>query len=59
MEVLGFQLAMLGFNVVLLVALGERRWWLIALFAVARQLRRLLRLHPWLDVLLPAGLLGL
>lgn len=59
MEVLGFQLAMLGFNVALLVALGERRWTTIGLFAVAGSFGVHYAFTRWLDVLLPAGLLGL
>ena len=59
MEVLGFQLAMLVFNVVLLVALGDRRWIVIALFAVAGSFGVYYVFTRWLDVLLPAGLLGL
>jgi putative tricarboxylic transport membrane protein len=59
MEVLGFQLAMLGFNVVLLVALGERRWITIGLFALAGSFGVHYVFTRWLDVLLPAGLLGL
>ena len=59
MEVLGFQLAMLGFNVALLVALGERRWIAIGLFAVAGSFGVYYVFTRWLDVLLPAGLLGL
>lgn len=59
MEVLGFQLAMLGFNIVLLVALGERRWIAIGLFAVAGSFGVYYVFTRWLDVLLPAGLLGL
>ena len=59
MEVLGFQLAMLGFNIVLLVALGERRWISIGLFAVAGSFGVYYVFTRWLDVLLPAGLLGL
>lgn len=58
MEALGFQLAMLGFNVVLLVALGERRWIAIGLFAVAGSFGVYYVFTRWLDVLLPAGLLG-
>jgi len=58
MEVLGFQLAMLGFNIVLLVALGERRWIGIGVFAVAGSFGVHYVFTRWLDVLLPAGLLG-
>lgn len=59
MELLGFQLAMLGFNVALLVALGERRWLAVALFAVAGSFGVHYVFTRWLDVLLPAGQLGL
>jgi putative tricarboxylic transport membrane protein len=58
MELLGFQLAMLGFNVVLLVALGERRWIAIGLFALAGSFGVYYVFTRWLDVLLPTGLLG-
>ena len=58
MEALGFQLAMLGFNVVLLVALGERWWIAIGLFAAAGSFGVYYVFTRWLDVLLPAGLLG-
>ncbi|CAN5473546.1 tripartite tricarboxylate transporter TctB family protein [soil metagenome] len=58
MEVLGFQLAMLAFNIVLLVALGERRWIGIGVFAVAGSFGVHYVFTRWLDVLLPAGLLG-
>jgi putative tricarboxylic transport membrane protein len=59
MELLGFQLAMLGFNVALLVALGERRWLVMAIFAVAGSFGVYQVFTRWLDVLLPAGQLGL
>lgn len=59
MELLGFQLAMLGFNVALLVALGERRWLAIAIFAVAGSFGVYQVFTRWLDVLLPAGQLGI
>jgi putative tricarboxylic transport membrane protein len=59
MELLGFQLAMLGFNVALLVALGERRWITIAIFAVAGSFGVYQLFTRWLDVLLPAGQLGI
>jgi putative tricarboxylic transport membrane protein len=58
MELLGFQLAMLGFNVALLVALGERRWLAIAIFSVAGSIGVYQVFTRWLDVLLPAGQLG-
>jgi putative tricarboxylic transport membrane protein len=59
MELLGFQLTMLGFNVALLVALGERRWLIIAIFALAGSVGVYQLFTRWLDVLLPAGQLGL
>jgi putative tricarboxylic transport membrane protein len=59
MELLGFQLAMLAFNVALLVALGERRWLAIAVFAVAGSVGVYQVFTRWLDVLLPTGQLGL
>ena len=59
MEIVGFQLAMLGFNVALVVLLGERRWIAIAIFAVAGSFGVHYVFTRWLDVLLPAGMLGL
>ena len=59
MELLGFQLAMLAFNVALLVALGERRWIAIAIFALAGSFGVYQLFTRWLDVLLPAGQLGI
>ena len=58
MDVLGFQLAMLLFNVGLVVALGERRWLVIAIFALAGSFGVHYVFTRWLDVLLPAGMLG-
>ena len=59
MELLGFQLTMLGFNVTLLVALGERRLLPIALFAVAGSFGVYQVFTRWLDVLLPVGVFGI
>lgn len=59
MDVLGFQLAMLGFSSTLVVLLGERRWPAIAVFAVAGSFGIHYVFTRWLDVLLPAGVLGL
>ena len=59
MEVLGFRLAMLGFNVALVVALGERRWIPILLFAAAGSFGVHYVFTTWLDVQLPSGQLGL
>ena len=58
MEFVGFRLAMLVFNAVLVIALGERRWWLIALFSVLGSFGVYYVFTTWLDVLLPTGLLG-
>ena len=55
MEVVGFRLAMLVFNAALVVALGERRWWVIALFAVGGGFGVYYVFTRWLDVLLPDG----
>ncbi|HSI00122.1 MAG TPA: tripartite tricarboxylate transporter TctB family protein [Reyranella sp.] len=59
MEVLGFQLTMLAFNVALVVALGERRWLVIAVFAVAGSFGVYQVFTRWLDVLLPVGTFGI
>jgi hypothetical protein len=49
---------MLVFNAALVVALGERKWWVIALFAVAGSFGVYYIFTTWLDVQLPAGSLG-
>ena len=59
MDYVGFRLAMLAFNVALVVALGERRWWSIAIFAVLGSYGVFYVFTTWLDVLLPVGQLGL
>ena len=58
MEYVGFRLAMLVFNAVLVIALGERRWWVIALFAVLGSFGVYYVFTTWLDVLLPASPFG-
>lgn len=58
MEFIGFRIAMLVFNAALVVALGERRWWLIAVFSVLGSFGVYYVFTTWLDVLLPTGLLG-
>jgi putative tricarboxylic transport membrane protein len=55
MEIVGFRLAMLVFNAALVIALGERRWWAIALFAVGGSFGVHYVFTHWLDVLLPDG----
>jgi len=57
MEVIGFRLAMLAFNAALVIALGERRWWLIGVFAVGGSFGVHYIFTRWLDVLLPDGLI--
>lgn len=59
MDVLGFQLTMLLFNAGLVIALGERRWPVIAIFAVAGSFGVHYVFTRWLDVLLPAGTVGI
>ena len=59
MEFVGFRIAMLVFNAVLVIALGERRWWVIAVFAVLGSLGVYYVFTTWLDVLLPVGQFGL
>ena len=59
MEFAGFRLTMLVFNAALAIALGERRWWLIALFAALGSFGVYYIFTTWLDVLLPVGTLGL
>ncbi len=55
MEFIGFRLAMLIFNAALVIALGERRWWLIVLFAMLGSFGVHYVFTTWLDVLLPDG----
>ena len=58
MEFAGFRITMLVFNAGLAIALGERRWWLIALFAVLGSVGVFYVFTTWLDVLLPVGRFG-
>lgn len=58
MSIVGFRIAMLVFNAAMLIALGERRWWAIALFAVLGSFGVYYVFTTWLDVLLPTGWLG-
>ncbi|HYD07741.1 MAG TPA: tripartite tricarboxylate transporter TctB family protein [Reyranella sp.] len=59
MEFAGFRLSMLIFNGALVIALGERRWWVIAVFAVLGSFGVHYVFTTWLDVLLPTGELGI
>ena len=55
----GFRLSMLVFNAALVIALGERRWWIIAIFAVLGSFGVYYVFTTWLDVLLPVGRFGI
>ena len=59
LEPLGFRLALLLFNAYLLVALGVRRWWIVAAFAVAGSFGVFHVFYHWLKVPLPIGALGI
>ena len=59
MDYVGFRLAMLVFNAVLVIALGDRRWWVIALFSVLGSFGVYYVFTTWLDVLLPVGRFGI
>ena len=58
MEFVGFRIAMLVFNAVLVIALGERRWWVIAVFSVLGSFGVYYVFTTWLDVLLPVSWFG-
>ncbi len=59
LEPLGFRLAIMIFSACLLVALGVRRWWAVALFAVVAGFGLFHLFNNWLDVLLPVGMFGI
>jgi putative tricarboxylic transport membrane protein len=59
MDYVGFRLSMLVFNAALVIALGDRRWWVIAVFAFLGSFGVYYVFTTWLDVLLPVGQLGL
>ena len=59
MDYVGFRLAMLVFNAVLVIALGDRRWLAIALFSVLGSFGVYYVFTTWLDVLLPVGRFGI
>ena len=58
MEFVGFRIAMLVFNAVLVIALGERRWWAIAVFSILGSVGVYYVFTTWLDVLLPVSPFG-
>ena len=59
MEYVGFRLSMLVFNAALVIVLGDRRWWVIAVFAFLGSFGVYYVFTTWLDVVLPVGQLGL
>jgi putative tricarboxylic transport membrane protein len=59
LEWLGFRLTIMLFSVVLLPALGEKRWWATGLFSVAAGFGLFHVFNNWLDVLLPVGIFGI
>ena len=59
MDVVGFQIAMLIFNAALVIALGDRRWWVIAVFSILGSFGVYYVFTTWLDVLLPVGRFGI
>ncbi|HSE94561.1 MAG TPA: tripartite tricarboxylate transporter TctB family protein [Methylomirabilota bacterium] len=56
---LGFRLTIAAFAAFLLTALGVRRWWVTALFALAGSFGVFHVFYHWLKVPLPVGVLGL
>jgi putative tricarboxylic transport membrane protein len=59
LEPLGFRLTLLLLNAYLLPALGVRRWWVVALFAVAGSFGVFHVFYHWLKVPLPIGVVGI
>jgi putative tricarboxylic transport membrane protein len=59
LDPLGFRLTLLLFIVYLLVALGVRRWWLVAVVALAGSFGVFHVFYYWLRVPLPIGALGI
>ena len=59
MDYVGFRLSMLVFNAALVIALGDRRWWVIAVFAFLGSFGVYYVFTTWLDVLLPVGRFGI
>lgn len=59
MEFAGFRITMLVFIAALVIALGERKWWAIGLFAVTGSFGIYYVFTRWLDVLLPVGMFGI
>ena len=59
LDVLGFRITIMLFSAGLLIALDERRWWLIAVFSVVAGFGLFHVFNNWLDVLLPVSERGI
>lgn len=59
MDFVGFRISMLVFNAALVIALGDRRWWVIAVFSALGSFGVYYVFTTWLDVLLPVGQFGI
>ncbi len=59
LDVIGFRITILLFSAALLVALGDRRWWLIGVFALIAGFGLFHLFNNWLDVLLPVSEVGI
>ncbi len=59
LDFLGFRITITLFAAVLLVALGDRRWWLIPIFSLIAGFGLFHLFNNWLDVLLPIGVFGI
>ncbi|MGE0420230.1 MAG: tripartite tricarboxylate transporter TctB family protein, partial [Acetobacteraceae bacterium] len=55
---IGFRITIALFSAALLIALGERRWWVVLVFAAVAGVGLFQVFNNWLDVLLPVGVLG-
>lgn len=56
---LGFRIATTLFSGALLIALGEKRWWVVLIFGVVAGFGLFHLFNNWLDVLLPIGEFGI
>lgn len=59
LEVIGFRLTIALYSAALLIGLGARRWWLIAVFALVAGFGLFHIFNNWLDVLLPVSEWGI
>lgn len=58
LDIIGFRITILLFSAGLLVALGDRRWWLIVVFSIIAGFGLFHVFNNWLDVLLPVSEFG-